>query len=770
VLGFLARVPLLNRLPFVQGPPPPPPAPPPAPEPFTRFDSLAELIARRAKRIVAIAAIFFIVGGAIGGSVFKVLMPFGFDDPATESIVARDRLGAAAGADSEPGVVVLVHGKGKSAARSPATVKLVRSAEQVVAADPHIVRTASIAPVAPGGSQDQNRKDQNRKDQNRKASGPLPGMVSKDGRLTYVLGFFRHPTADDVKQDSATAMGRRLERLGPGVQLGGIAVAYEQINKQVEHDLRIAEMIVFPLLFLLSFWVFRGLIAAALPPLTGALAIVGALLGLRLVAEVTDLSIFAVNLVTAVGLGLAIDYSLFVVSRYREELARAGTTAQAALRRTMRTAGRTVLFSGLTVAGSLASLLIFPQRFLYSMGVGGTLVALFAAGVSLTILPAVLWLLGDRIDSLAPRALQRRGEATLRPATHGVWYRLSRVVMARPAIIALAAAAVMIAAGLPFLRVNWNFADARVLPASASARQVDHVLQTRFPANRTDPIQIEVDRGAKPRQLAAYQKHLRHLGDVEQVTPPVTAGHGVRQINVFYRHEHFADSTQQLVRDIRNLDPPFAVNVGGSAGRFIDQNASLVSHLPLMLAIIAVVTLGVLFLMTGSVILPIKALIMNLLTISSAFGILVLVFQDGRFESLLSYEGFGGVDSSNALLLFAVAFGLSTDYGVFLLTRIKEAYDAGVGNNEAVAIGMERTGRLITAAALLLCVAVLGFSTSKIIFIKEFSIGVAAAVALDATIVRALLVPSLMCLLGRWNWWAPKPLRRLHERFGLTEA
>jgi RND superfamily putative drug exporter len=759
VLGFLARVPLLNRLPFVQGPPPPPPAPPPAPEPFTRFDSLAELIARRAKRIVAIAALFFIVGGAIGGSVFKVLMPFGFDDPATESIVARDRLGAAAGADSEPGVVVLVHGKGKSAARSPATVKLVRSAEQVVAADPHIVRTASIAPARPGNSH-----------QSRKASGPLPGMVSKDGRLTYVLGFFRHPTADDVKQDSATAMGRRLERLGPGVQLGGIAVAYEQINKQVEHDLRIAEMIVFPLLFLLSFWVFRGLIAAALPPLTGALAIVGALLGLRLVAEVTDLSIFAVNLVTAVGLGLAIDYSLFVVSRYREELARAGTTAQAALRRTMRTAGRTVLFSGLTVAGSLASLLIFPQRFLYSMGVGGTLVALFAAGVSLTILPAVLWLLGDRIDSLAPRALQRRGEATLRPATHGVWYRLSRVVMARPAIIALAAAAVMIAAGLPFLRVNWNFADARVLPASASARQVDHVLQTRFPANRTDPIQIEVDRGAKPRQLAAYQKHLRHLGDVEQVTPPATAGHGVRQINVFYRHEHFADSTQQLVRDIRNLDPPFAVNVGGSAGRFIDQNASLVSHLPLMLAIIAVVTLGVLFLMTGSVILPIKALIMNLLTISSAFGILVLVFQDGRFESLLSYEGFGGVDSSNALLLFAVAFGLSTDYGVFLLTRIKEAYDAGVGNNEAVAIGMERTGRLITAAALLLCVAVLGFSTSKIIFIKEFSIGVAAAVALDATIVRALLVPSLMCLLGRWNWWAPKPLRRLHERFGLAET
>jgi RND superfamily putative drug exporter len=748
MFGFLARIPLVNRLPIFGEPP----APRKPPEPPTRFDSLADFIARRARAILVAAAVFFVVGGIAGGSLFSVLKPFGFDDPATESIVSRDTLRDAAGVDSEPGIVVLV--RSKDNVRSPAGLRLNRSVERVVAGERHVARTAGIAP---GGG--------------RKATGGLPGMISKDDRASYVLGFFRAGVADDVKQDTAIELEDKLDRFGKRAQLGGIAVAYAQINEQVEHDLQIAELIVFPLLFLLSFWVFRGLIAAALPPLTGALAIVGALLGLRLAAEVTDLSIFAVNLVTAVGLGLSIDYSLLVVSRFREELARPRTNPTAALRRTLRTAGRTVLFSGLTVAGSLASLLIFPQRFLYSMGVGGTFVALLAAFVSLTVLPAVLWLLGRRVNSLAPKAFQRHAEEAARPATRGFWYRLSRAVMRRPGTIAIAAAAVMIAAGLPFLRVVWTFADARVLPHEASARQVDGVLQNQFPPNRTDPLRIAIDRGAKPAGVARYRARIARLPRVVQATPPRPVGkRGVQEIDVFYKGDHYSDANQALVRRIRGLSTPFEAHVGGSPARFIDQNTSLTDHLPLMLAIIAVVTVGILFLMTGSVILPIKALIMNVLTISAAFGILVLIFQDGRFESFLAYEDVGGIDSSNALLLFAVAFGLSTDYGVFLLTRIKEAHDAGKGNDEAVAIGMERTGRLITAAALLLCVAVLGFATSKIIFIKEFSIGAAAAVALDATIVRALLVPSLMCLLGSWNWWAPGPLRRLHERFGLSEG
>ena len=752
MFGFIARIPLVNRLPGIDRLPGVKSARAPQrrkPERETKFDSLAEFIARRAKAILVVAGIFFLVGGAVGGSVFNVLKPFGFDDPDTESIISRDRLGHAAGVDSEPGIVVLVKSKGPI--KSAAGLRLVRSAERQVATDKEIAQTASISPQ-PG----------------KKGTGPIPGAISKNGRATYVLGYFRDGVDDAVKQDSARALEGRLERFGGRAQLGGVAVAYAQINEQVEHDLQIAELIVFPLLFLLSFWVFRGLIAAALPPLTGALAIVGSLLGLRLAAEVTDLSIFAVNLVTAVGLGLSIDYSLFVVSRFREELAKPRTDRTAALKRTMRTAGRTVLFSGLTVAGSLASLLIFPQRFLYSMGVGGTFVALLAAFVSLTVLPAVLWLLGPRVNSMAPKWLQRKAEAQARPAKDGFWYRLSQTVMRRPGTIAIAAAAVMIAAGLPFLRVVWTFADARVLPHEASARQVDGVLQTQFPPNSTDPIRIAIPRGAKPAAVARYQGQIGRIKRVQEVTPARPVGErGLREIDVFYPGDHYSDPNQELVRRIRGLDPPFRAYVGGTPARFIDQNSSLVDHLPWMLAIISVITLMILFMMTGSVLLPIKALIMNILTVSAAFGILVLIFQDGRFESFLAYEEVGGIDSSNALLLFAVAFGLSTDYGVFLLTRIKEAHDAGKSNNEAVAIGMERTGRVITAAALLLCVAVLGFATSQIIFIKQFSIGTAAAVALDATIVRALLVPSLMCMLGRWNWWAPKPLRRIHERWGL---
>jgi uncharacterized membrane protein YdfJ with MMPL/SSD domain len=704
---------------------------------------LANLAIRRPKRVIAAGAIFLVVGGAIGGGVFSVLKPFGFDDPASESIIARDRLSQASGVESQPGVVALV--RSAKGVDSPAARRLIARSQGLLKADPQIVRTSSIL------------------------DGPNPNLVSRDRRSTYVQGFLAAGTGDDVKDKAAKRLLKQFAPLAPAVKLGGIAVAYEQIGHQVEGDLQKAELLAFPILFLLCFWVFRGLIAAALPPLIGILSIVGALLGLRIAAEFGDFSVFAVNVTTAMGLGLAIDYSLFVLSRYREELALVGPGVSA-LRRTMRTAGRTVMFSGMTVAAALASLVVFPQRFLYSMGVGGALVSLLAALISLTVLPAILFLLGDRVNALAPKALQRRAVQAARPATDGFWFRLSKFVMRRPIAVATVAAAAMLALGSPFLGVKFTFADARVLPASASAHQVNDTLNAEFPPNSTDPIQIEVEPGAKPSQLSAFAAKVRKLDRVTTVTPPQPVGHGVWAVNVFYRGDHFSDPVQRLVRQVRATPHPFEMRVTGGPARLIDQNRSLLDHLPEALALIAAATLIVLFLMTGSVILPVKALVMNLLTISAAFGVLVLVFQDGRFENLLAYTGTGGLDSSNAMLLFAIAFGLSTDYGVFLLTRIKEARDGGASERDSVAIGMERTGRLVTAAAMLLCVALLAFATSKIIFIKEFSIGAAAAVAVDATIVRALLVPSLMRLLGRWNWWAPRPLRRLHERAGLTET
>jgi uncharacterized membrane protein YdfJ with MMPL/SSD domain len=503
-------------------------------------------------------------------------------------------------------------------------------------------------------------------------------------------------------------------------------------------------------------------VAALLPLLIGALAIVGTFLMLRVASELTTVSIFALNLVTGLGLGLAIDYSLFVVSRYREEMARSGPGVEA-MRRTLATAGRSVLFSSLTVAGALAALAIFPQRFLYSMGIGGFFVALIAAAIALVVLPSVLMLLGPRVNALTPGFLARRAERDARPAPDGFWYRLSRLVMRHPARIAITTSVLLIALGLPFLGIQFTSVDAQVLPESASARQVDDVLRADFPPFRESPVTL-VGRGdPEPVERAAAD-----LPGAAAVTPARRLSDGSWTFDVISRAPPLDERSQELVRDARDL--PGDTLVTGRTADFVDLQASLVDHLPLVLAIVVAVTLVVLFVMTGSVILPVKQVVMNALGLSAVFGILVLVFQDGRFEALLGYTSQGGLESTQPLLLFAVVFGLSTDYGVFLLSRIKEARDGGHSDSEAVAVGLERTGRIVTAAALLFCIAIGAFVTSQIIFVKQLGLGTAVAVLIDATIIRALLVPSLMELLGKWNWWAPAPLARLHARLGVSET
>jgi RND superfamily putative drug exporter len=510
-----------------------------------------------------------------------------------------------------------------------------------------------------------------------------------------------------------------------------------------------------------------------LPPLVGILAIAGTLLGLLLFAEVTDISVFAINLVTGLGLGLAIDYSLFVVSRYREELARHGPGLEA-LKRTMATAGRTVVFSSLTVAAALAALMVFPQRFLFSMGLGGALVALIAAVISLTVLPAVLALLGERVNSLAPARFRRAAEADAR-GEQGRWYRFSRWVMKRPGTIALSTAAVLIVVGLPFLQARFVFADAGILPPELTAKQVDRTLQADFDANRLTPVTIQFEiegegGGGVPPAIGRFADEVAAIDGVREVAPPQQIAPGLVTITAIQRVDDYSAAGERIVDEIRALPSATPFRVGGNSAALVDQKQSLSDHLKIAVPIIAVATFVLLFLMTGSVILPVKALIMNLLTVSAAFGILVLIFQDGRFEGLLSYDSQGALDSSQPILLFALIFGLSTDYGVFLLTRIKEARDSGAESNEAVAIGLEKTGRIVTFAALLFCLAIGAFVTSDIVFLKEAGLGTAIGVLIDATIVRALLVPSLMRLLGEWNWWAPGPLRRLHDRVGLSEG
>ncbi|HEX6229185.1 MAG TPA: MMPL family transporter, partial [Solirubrobacterales bacterium] len=658
------------------------------------FDALARFADRRARRISLAAIVLFLLAGALGGSVAERLDPYGADDPATETVKASEQLEGAG--LRVPGAIVLLEEApvGELSARSRVAAL---ERELLGREDVH-----SVSSYYSTGSRD---------------------FVSEDGDSTYLAVALR-PLDDKKWQAAGAEIADQLEGR-PGVTVGGAAVAQEQVNKQVEDDLRRAELLAFPLLFLLSFLFFRSLVASLLPVMIGLLAIVGTFLILRLASELGSISIFALNLTTGLGLGLAIDYSLFIVSRYREEIARDGP-GPAAMRRVLATAGRTVFFSSLTVAAALASLLVFPQRFLYSMGLGGSLVALLAALIALTVLPAVLTLLGTRVNALAPRGLQRRAEADARPDEQGFWYRLSRFVMRRPAPIATLSALFLIVLGLPFLGIKFNTVDPTVLPKEASARQAYDRVSAEFPPYRETPIWVSV-RGAGPEASASLAARIRRTPGVAAVAPPRPLRGGVTAIQAISASPFNSDGSEVTVERIRDLpEPPGAtVMVGGATADFIDFQSSLARHLPIAFAIIVVTTLVILFLMTGSVVLPVKSLIMNVLNLSAVFGLLVLIFQDGRLEGFLDYSSPGAIEQTMPILLFALAFGLSTDYGVFLLTRIKEAYDGGLSNTEAVAVGLERTGRIVTFAALLFCAAIGAVATSEVVFVKELGVGTA---------------------------------------------
>ena len=588
------------------------------------FDALARFADGNARRIGLSAIAFFLVAGAVGGSVADRLDPYGADDPATETVEARERL-------QDAGL------------RIPAVIAVVEDAP--------VAEATTRARVE--ALERERRTPRRRQIGQRLLRHPLPRLRLPRPRLHLLRG---RPDADRGQGVAGRPAARSptSSPSHPGVVVGGAAVAQEQVNKQVEEDLKKAELLAFPLLFLLSLLFFRSLVASVLPLMIGGLAIVGTFLILRIASEFGSISIFALNLTTALGLGLAIDYSLFIVSRYREEIAKSGP-GLAAMRRVLATSGRTVFFSSLTVAAALASLLVFPQRFLYSMGLGGALVALFAALISLTVLPAVLTMLGTRVNAGAPKFLQRRAEADARPDQHGFWYRLSRFVMRRPLPIATLSALFLIVLGLPFLGIKFNTVDPTVLPESASARQAYDTVSTEFPPYRETPIWVDVEGGGpKARGGAGGAGGARAPASPRCCRRSRCAATSPRCRSIS-ANPFVSDASQETVKGIRALSTPpgTTVLVGGATADFIDFQSSLGEHLPIALAIVVVATLVILFLMTGSVVLPIKSLIMNFLNLSAVFGLLVLIFQDGRLEGFLDYTSPGAIEQTMPILLFA---------------------------------------------------------------------------------------------------------------------
>jgi RND superfamily putative drug exporter len=548
-----------------------------------------------------------------------------------------------------------------------------------------------------------------------------PPLRSRDGREVLLAAYARAGVSQRVWRDAAKRVDSRLAPIA-GVAMGGTALATVQVNHQVQHDLTFAEEIAFPLLFLLSLWVFRSVVAALLPLVCGALSILGELLVLRLVNLAMPVSTYALNIVTGIGLGLGIDYSLLLVSRYREELARGGPGPEA-VRRTLLTAGRTVAFSSVTVAAAVATLATFPLGFVRSIGIAGGLVAPLAGLISLTVLPALFVLLGERVNALSPERWRLSAERTAR-SERGAWYRLAHALMRRPLPVAIGATALLVVLSLPFLSIRFTGVDASVLPPKLSSRVVDTALRRDFPATVTLPVYAVV-RGTAG-QARAYAAAIR----APLVLPPRQLGPGVWEVRASSGQPFLDAAPQRLVRQMRAL--PGGALVGGSTAQFLDQKHALGSELPIAVGLLAVVTFVLLWAATRSLVLPLKALVMNLLTLSATFGILVWIFQDGRLQGVLDYRSQGALELTQPVVLFAVAFGLATDYGVFLLTRIKEAWDGGLPNREAVAVGLERTGRIITAAALLFCIAVGAFATSQIIIVKEVGVGIALAVLIDA--------------------------------------
>ncbi|CNE20949.1 transporter [Mycobacterium tuberculosis] len=703
------------------------------------FDRWGRWVHRRRRWVLAAAGVLLVFAGVWGTGVFGALSSSGgFETPGSESTKARQIAEQSLGRDAAD-VVILY--KGDTTVDDPSYRS---SVERALAALPQdkVVDTATYWTTN------------------------APQFVSQDRTSTYAV--LELAGADESARDTTyQAIKGELDDVAGGLtaQVGGPVATSAAINDRVASDIPRAEAIAMPILLVLLVLIFGGLVAASLPLLVGGIAILGSFTALHVLAQLTDVSIFAVNISTFLGLGLAIDYGLFMVSRFREELRRDGTSVEDALATTMDTAGRTVAVSGITVAVALSGLLLFGQNFLVSMGYGGIATVFVCMLGALTVLPALLSVLGPKVDALSIRRRHRR-----RPS-RGWWGRIAYSVMRRPVIYVVATVALLLTLGGPFLRINWGGVDASALPEGSGARAVAEALETQFPGNATSPINAVVTGTSDRAAIDAFTDRLAALPGAADAAVTGSSG-GTAQISVRYDSDPYSDTARDLVREVRDAAAPAGaqVHVGGSTADVVDELAGLGGTLPWLALLVGGATFVLLFLAFGSVVLPLKAIVMNMLSLSATFGLVVLIFQEGHLSDLLDFTALGAIAPAMPILMLVLLFGISMDYEVFLLSRVREAYDRTGSNTTAVAAGVERTGSIITSAALLFIVVIGAFATSGITFIKMVGVGMAVAILMDATVIRALLVPAMMRLMGRVNWWAPGPLARFYRRYGIREA
>ncbi|OBB18250.1 MMPL family transporter [Mycolicibacterium elephantis] len=716
---------------------------------------IARLALAAPRRVIAVAALATILAALFGIPVANRLCACGFQDPTSESTEATRLLAEKFGQGEVQLLIVVTAPDGADSAQARAVGtdivdQLYRS--------PHVA-TVTSAWTAPPPAAAQ--------------------LISRDAGSGLIIAGIRGGENDSQKYAKELSAEIAQDRDGVTVRAGGVAMVNVQITEQSQRDVLVMEMIAIPLSFLVLVWVFGGLLAAAVPIAVGVMAILGALAVLHAITFTTDVSIFALNLTAAMGLALAIDYTLLMVSRFRDELAE-GAVRDDALVRTMATAGRTVVFSATTVALSVAAMALFPMHFLKSFAYAGVATVGFTMIAALVVTPAAIVLLGDRFNAFDVRRLLRRvfrrPASSRRSVERQFWYRAPKFVMSHAVPIGLAVVALLILLGVPFFGVRWGFPDDRVLPPSASSHQVGDQLRNDFAANfeATVTVVIPDAAGVGPAEMQRYAAELAQVPDVASVSPPTFAD-GSAFLTVDSTAPLFTDRSEAQLDGLHAVAGPAdkPVLVTGTAQINRDSVAAITSRLPLVLGVIAVIMLGLLFLLTGSVVVPLKALVFNVLSLTAAFGAMVWIFQDGHLGALGTTPT-GTLTANIAVLLFCVAFGLSMDYEVFLVSRIREFWLASrrtrADNDESVALGVARTARVITAAALIMSISFAALIAANVSVIRLLGLGLTLAVLADATLVRMVLVPAFMHLLGRWNWWAPAWMTRLHKRFGLNDG